>query len=439
MPDTASAPLYNSASATHNISETQATPTITWATPTPITYGAAIGSTQLNATSSTAGTFSYTPAAGVVLSAGQSTLSVTFTPTDRVNYLSSTSSVSLTVDKAPLSISPNNASRIYGAANPAFSGAVNGSVNGDTFTEAFSTSASALSPSGTYAIVPSVSGADIVDYTVSATNGTLTVAPAPTTTTFTLSSQNLTLTATVTSTSGVPTGPVVFYAGQTLLGTGTLNNGSANITLTSFPSGDVSLSAQYGGDGNFAASSSASVPVLTLTAASTSLTVSSSGTVTDTFNLAAVAGYTGTLQFSCSGLPQNANCSFQPASITLSGGATTASTVLTVGTGGLARLDSSPFKNRDAEAVRWATVFVPGILVLLAMGRRRRRTWLHTMSLLLVVCSAALAFTGCGGNGSSSPTQPTNPVMPSGQYNVQIIATGASGVSQSTTVSVTVQ
>ena len=229
MPDTASAPLYNSASATHNISETQATPTITWATPAAITCGAALGSAQLNETSSTAGTFSYTPAAGVVLSAGQSTLSVTFTPTDRVNYLSSTSSVSLTVDKAPLSISPNNASRIYGAANPAFSGAVNGSVNGDTFTEAFSTSASALRPSGTYAIVPSVSGADIADYTVSATNGTLTVAPAPTTTTFTLSSQNLTLTATVTSTSGVPTGPVVFYAGQTLLGTGTLNNGSANI------------------------------------------------------------------------------------------------------------------------------------------------------------------------------------------------------------------
>jgi hypothetical protein len=439
VPDTTSAPLYNSASATRNISETQATPTITWATPAAITYGTALGSTQSNATSSTAGTFSYTPAAGVVPPAGQSTLSVTFTPTDTVNYQSSTSSVSLTVNKAPLSISANNASRVYGAPNPAFSGAVNGSVNGDTFTEAFSTSAAVSSPVGTYAIVPSVSGADIADYTVSATNGTLTVAPAPTTTAFALSSQNLTLTATVTSTSGVPTGPVVFHAGQTLLGTATLSNGSANITLPSFPSGDLSLSAQYSGDANFAASSSASVPVITLTAASTSLTLSKAGTATDTFNLAAVTGYTGTLQLSCNGLPQNANCSFEPASITFSGGTTAASTVLTVGTGGLARLDSLPLENKKADALRWAATFFPGMLALLAARRRRRwSAWLRMIS-ALVVCGAGIGFTGCGGNGSSSPTQSTNPVTPSGQYNIQVIATGASGVSQSIAISLTVQ
>jgi hypothetical protein len=57
----------------------------------------------------------------------------------------------------------------------------------------------------------------------------------------------------------------------------------------------------------------------------------------------------------------------------------------------------------------------------------------------LVVCGAGIGFTGCGGNGSSSPTQPTNPVTPSGQYNIQVIATGASGVSQSTAISLTVQ
>ena len=438
-PDTTGAQLYNATSATRNISEAQNAPTITWNTPAAITYGTAIGSTQLNATSSTPGTFNYTPAAGVVLPAGQAILSVTFTPTDAANYSTATSSVSLAVNKAPLSISANNASRVYGAANPAFSGGVTGAVNGDTFSEAFSTSATASSPAGTYTIVPSVSGANTADYAVSAANGTLTIAPAPTTTAFALSSQNLTLTATVTSTSGVPTGPVTFYAGQTLLGTGTLNNGSASITLTSFPSGGVSLNAQYGGDGNFAGSASAPVPVLSLAAASTSLTVSSAGTVTDTFSVGVVAGYTGTLQFSCAGLPQNAKCDFQPASITFSGSTTTASTVLTVGTGGLARLDLNPFRNSDAEAIHWTMSIGPGMLALLFVGRRRRWSASLRVMSVLVLCSAAIAFTGCGGSGSSSSTQPTNPVTPSGQYTIQVIATGPSGVSQSTAVSLTVQ
>ena len=133
---------------------------------------------QLNATSSTAGTFSYTPAAGSVLQAGPNTLSVTFTPTDTTNYQSATSSVLLTVNKVPLSIGANDASRTYGAANPMFSGSVNGAINGDTFTETFSTSATNTSPVGTYAIVPSVTGANLADYTVTATNGTLTILPS---------------------------------------------------------------------------------------------------------------------------------------------------------------------------------------------------------------------------------------------------------------------
>ena len=54
--------------ATGTLTETinKATPTITWATPTAITYGTALGATQLNAGSTVAGTFIYTPATGTV-------------------------------------------------------------------------------------------------------------------------------------------------------------------------------------------------------------------------------------------------------------------------------------------------------------------------------------------------------------------------------------
>jgi hypothetical protein len=405
-----------------------------------IAYGTALSGAQLNATSFTAGTFSYSPASGTVLQPGQNTLSVTFTPADTTNYQSATSIVLLTVNKASLSIGANNISRVYGTANPTFSGVLTGAVNGDTFTEGFSTSATTLSQAGTYAIVPSVSGANLTDYVVTATNGTLTILPASTTTTFALSNQNLTITATVSSTSvGAPTGPVMFYAGQILLGTGTLNDGSASISLTSFPGGDVALSAQYGGDGNFLASTSTSIPVLTFAAGSPTLTIASSGTATDNFSVGVPPGYSGTLQFSCSGLPQNTSCTFLPASVTFSGTATTANTVLTLTTGGIARMDSSPLKNMKIGAILWTAFALPGLLPLMSTRRRRLIARLRTWSMLLLLCSACAWFTGCGGSGSKSSESVAPPVAPPGSHTIQVTASGPAGVSTTTAITLTIQ
>lgn len=79
----------------------QIVPTITWPTPAAIPYGTALSATQLNATANTGGTFVYTPAAGTVLAPGSQTLSVTFTPTDNLDYTTATASVSISVN-APL-------------------------------------------------------------------------------------------------------------------------------------------------------------------------------------------------------------------------------------------------------------------------------------------------------------------------------------------------
>ncbi len=87
------------------------TPTITWPTPDPITYGTALSTTQLSATASVAGTFSYSPALGTVLDAGaDQDLKVTFTPDDTGNYAVTTKTVKLTVNKATqvVSFSPPN-------------------------------------------------------------------------------------------------------------------------------------------------------------------------------------------------------------------------------------------------------------------------------------------------------------------------------------------
>ena len=83
----------------------KATPVITWANPSSITYGTLLSSTQLNATESVngspvAGTFAYNPAAGSLLAIGTTTLNVTFTPTDSTDYTIAPASVSITVNQA---------------------------------------------------------------------------------------------------------------------------------------------------------------------------------------------------------------------------------------------------------------------------------------------------------------------------------------------------
>src|SRR5207247_325481 len=79
---------YNTPAAkTVQINVLKGNPTVPWSNPADITYPTALSATQLNATASVPGTFVYTPAAGVVLSAGNAqTLSVQFTPTDTANY-----------------------------------------------------------------------------------------------------------------------------------------------------------------------------------------------------------------------------------------------------------------------------------------------------------------------------------------------------------------
>lgn len=108
---------YTTTTATVTLTVNQAAPSVTWATPAAITYGTPLSSTQLDASSTVAGSFSYSPAAGTVLAAGQQTLAVTFTPTDNTDYTSATRQVNLTVNKATLSISwPTPAAIPYGTA-----------------------------------------------------------------------------------------------------------------------------------------------------------------------------------------------------------------------------------------------------------------------------------------------------------------------------------
>jgi gliding motility-associated-like protein len=84
-----------------NINVAKATPIVSWSNPAFIIQGTPLSATQLNASANVPGTFVYTPALGTVLNFGvDQTLSVTFTPSDAIDYVSVTTTVKIDVMKA---------------------------------------------------------------------------------------------------------------------------------------------------------------------------------------------------------------------------------------------------------------------------------------------------------------------------------------------------
>ena len=168
---------YTTATSSVSITvNTAATPVINWAAPAAITYGTSLSGTQLDATSSVAGTFAYSPAAGTVLKAGVQTLSVTFTPTDSIDYTTATSSVSLTVNAAtPVVNWAAPAAITYGTALSAAQLDASSSVAG---TFIYSPVAGTVLKAGTQTLSVAFTPTDSVDYTTATSTVPITVKQA---------------------------------------------------------------------------------------------------------------------------------------------------------------------------------------------------------------------------------------------------------------------
>jgi hypothetical protein len=170
------------------ITLTNIAPTLTWSNPANIIYGTALGAAQLDATASVPGIFAYTPASRTVLKAGNTqSLSVTFTPTDTIDYSTVTKSVSINVGRATPTISAADAGGTYDGSPFSATALVAGVVSGvDTNPSAslegvspipayyagstVSGSGSSAAPSavGTYTVVASFAGS--ADYSAAASN-----------------------------------------------------------------------------------------------------------------------------------------------------------------------------------------------------------------------------------------------------------------------------
>jgi hypothetical protein len=118
--------------------------------------------------SSPAGTYSIVPAA---------------TGANLANYNVVYVNGALTVDKAALTVTPNNQSIISGSVLPSLSATITGFVNGDTQPvvtgqPALTTTATSSSPAGSYPIVATLGTLAAANYSFTFGTGTLTVTPA---------------------------------------------------------------------------------------------------------------------------------------------------------------------------------------------------------------------------------------------------------------------
>ncbi len=162
----------NTATASVTIVVNKAEQSIQWATPADITYGTALGTSQLNATVTVpgpapAGALLYSPAAGAVLDAGTQTLTVTATATS--SYNAAHASVSLNVQRAtPVFSDLSSPTIVIGTASTTISGRL---------------SAGSLIPPGNVTVTlegTSQSAAIAPDGTFSATFATGSIMPSPT-------------------------------------------------------------------------------------------------------------------------------------------------------------------------------------------------------------------------------------------------------------------
>jgi hypothetical protein len=229
-------PNYEAVSANGNLVINKATATLTFQNLTGHTYD---GETK-NATvvTSPQGLNGVTITNNGQVNAGSYLLNATL---DHQNYEAEARTGTLVISKAALAIKADNATKVYGEVNPAFSGAVvSGAVQGETFNVTASSAATASSSIGDYDIIPSVTGTTLDNYEVTATKGKLTISPKA-------------ITVTPAAGQGKVYGtadPALTYSSTALVGTDTFmgalaREAGSNVGAYTINQGSLALNSNY--------------------------------------------------------------------------------------------------------------------------------------------------------------------------------------------------
>ncbi|WP_433984296.1 choice-of-anchor D domain-containing protein [Tunturiibacter empetritectus] len=164
----------------------------------------------------------------------------------------------------------------------------------------------------------------------------------------------------------------------------------------------------------------------------TSVSITSGQNAVFPLLLSSASNVSGTVTFTCAGMPANSTCTVTPSSIPLGSTTTISVTVLT---GVASALSSRPCISRSG-VILFATLFPLGLLVL----RPARRSSVTGFALLCLL----LAASGCGVGreipltSGSNPGGPSGPVTTAGTYTVVATATSA-GLTRSVNLTLIVQ
>jgi len=137
---------------------------------------------------------------------------------------------------------------------------------------------------------------------------------------------------------------------------------------------------------------SAAAPDFSVAVSSGSLTVVTGQRTTAILSVTPENGFNSAVSFSCSGLPSGATCSFSPATLTLSGGSAS-TTTLTVS----AAMPTAELRRGSGPWIRGSALAV----ALCCLGFRRRR-----LPILLLLAGGVGGLGGMIGCGSSTTLQP---------------------------------
>jgi uncharacterized protein (DUF2141 family) len=258
----------------------------------------------------------------------------------------------------------------------------------------------------------------------------------------------------VTGEDGLPaTGAVAISDRGTQLAGAALNaEGQASLTI-SLPAGDHSLLAVYNGDATHEGSLSvraeatgqtSSAPGFNISASPATLTLipGASGTVTVSVTPVNSAALTAPLfvTLSCSGLPDEASCTFTPENIEIQPNQTAAINVpMVIGTQAAGGATASS-KRPVSSSVAWAFL-LPGALGLCGLAWSvRRRPWLNRLALVcLVGLVTLLGTTACNPRYDyRNHGPPPPPATPAGTYTVNITGQSSNGVTAITNPPVTI-
>lgn len=192
--------------------------------------------------------------------------------------------------------------------------------------------------------------------------------------------------------------------------------------------------------GSIAAVAPTAAGSFTLTSSSNALTVTRGQSGMLTLSLAPADGFTGSVNFACSGLPAGTTCSFTQSSINVTGASTTqttltiaSSTSYTPPTGYTANASATP--KHGGLGIAFAAITPFGALLL--FGAVRRRRLLAMIPLVLLGLAVTAGVVGCSGGSRSTGGSSSLPT-PTGTSQVTVTATSGA-ISKTTVIALTVQ